>query len=141
MIFMLIACSDKKDKETIEYFLSQPRDPELLGWWKWNLEDEPACSYWYFRESGTIGDLSYITDELVLSEHRYYWYTEENDRKILYLFRPIGSLYGSDSGRDYYKIKNDSLWKSSGIEGDRFFHELSLFAVKTTAPEGYEQVK
>ncbi|MDR2383510.1 MAG: hypothetical protein LBD76_06470 [Prevotellaceae bacterium] len=60
LFFMLTACSDKKDKETIDYFLSQPRDTELLGWWKWNRGDEPACYYWYFRESGTIGELSYI---------------------------------------------------------------------------------
>jgi hypothetical protein len=143
LVFLLSACSDNKDKETVDYFLSQPRDAELLGWWKWNLGDEPACSYWYFRESGTIDQLSYITEgvDLDYAEHQYYWYTEKKDRKILYRFRPIGRLYGTDYGRGYYKIENDSLWMSSGIEGDKFFHELSLFAVKITAPEGYEHVK
>jgi hypothetical protein len=36
------------------------------------------------------------------------------------------------------KFENDSLWLSSGIEGDKFFHELTFFAVRTTAPKGYE---
>jgi hypothetical protein len=89
--------------------------------------------------------ISELTDEEVpyYSEYRYYWYTEEkNNRKILYLFHPYGGLYASDYSRKYYEIRNDSLWVSSGIEGDQFYHpELSLSVVKTTAPKGYEHVK
>jgi hypothetical protein len=83
-----ISCTDKKNRETIDYILSQHRDSELLGWWKWNLEDDAAFYYWYFKESGTIGELPPYTDGTAssYSECEYYWYTEKKDREILYRF-------------------------------------------------------
>lgn len=138
---MFTACSDKKNKETIDYYLSQPKDPELLGWWKHDIET--GSVFWHFREAGIISTLTDSEGNFYYSEYQYYWYIkEENDRKILYLFRPVGGLYASEYIRGYYEIKNDSLWVSSGIEGDQFYNsELSPFIARTTAPEGYEQVK
>jgi hypothetical protein len=135
----LLHAAIKKNQETIDYYLSQSRDPDLVGWWKWNLEDEFAF-YWHFKETGTIADLQHMGGETEhYSEFRYYWYTEKkNGRNILYSFHHYGGLKGSDYSRDYYEIRNDSLWMSSGIEGDKFFHELVFFGVRTTAPEGYE---
>jgi hypothetical protein len=141
-VLFSVGCTDKKNRETIDYILSQHRDSELLGWWKWNLEDDAAFYYWYFKESGTIGELQH-TDGTAssYSECEYYWYTEKKDREILHRFYPHAWFEGKEYYHDYYKIKNDSLWRSSGIEGDRFFEELRLFAVKVSAPKGYEHVK
>jgi hypothetical protein len=140
LVFMLAACSDKKNQETIDHFLSQPRDADLLGWWKCNIENESTFDYWYFKEVGIISALSYIDGRFShYSESQYYWYTKKDDRNILYRFHPYGGIYASDYGRDYYKVENDSLWVSSGIEGDSFYRkELNFFAVRTTEPEEYE---
>lgn len=119
---MLAACSDKKNQETIDYYLSQPKDAELLGWWKWNLEDESALCYWYFKESGTIGELPYMDGKtLQYSELRYYWYTEKNDRKILHRFHPYGGLYASENDRDYYKIENVLFGYQAELKDINFF--------------------
>jgi hypothetical protein len=136
---MFTSCSDRKDRETVDYYLSQSRDPDLVGWWKYDTEENGSV-FWYFKEAGTIATLTCDGEGEYYSEIRYYWYTEKkNGRKILYLFRPIGRLYGSDDSRDYYEIRNDSLWMSSGIEGDKFYREeLLAFVKKTIAPEGYE---
>jgi hypothetical protein len=135
-----VGCTDKKNQETIDYYLSQPRDSELLGWWKYDTENDSV--FWYFKEAGTIGVLHMDGETSDYSESRYYWYTEKNDRKILHYFHPYGGLYASEYSHDYYEIKNDSLWVSSGIEGDKYYRsELNPFMAKTTAPKGYEHVK
>jgi hypothetical protein len=135
LVFMFTACSDKKNQETIDFFLSQPRDPELIGWWKWNTETDSV--FWHFKESGTISELEYKDGNVYNdSEDRYYWYTEEREeKKILYEFYPRGWFEGKDYGNGYYKIEGDSLWKSAGIEGGVQPTELYLFATKTTAPK------
>jgi hypothetical protein len=140
LVCMLASCSDRKNQETADYFLSQSRDPDLVGWWKYDIE-ENGSFFFNYKETGTIAELSYSDGKAgYYFESQYYWYTEKkNGRKILYKFRPGGVLYGSDYSNDYYEIRNDSLWKSSGIEGDKFYHaEMTFFVVKTTAPEGYE---
>jgi hypothetical protein len=104
------------------------------------LNHEIDSSFWYFKGNGTILKLEYMDGTLYNdSEDWYYWYTEKKeDRKILHLFHPYGGLYASQYSRGYYKIENDSLWNSAGIDGDVQPAELSLFATKTTAPKGYE---
>jgi hypothetical protein len=138
LAFMFTACSDKKNQETIDFFLSQPRDSELLGWWKLNTEIDSV--FWHFKESGTISELEYRDGNVYNdSEDWYYWYTEEKDgKKILYEFHPRGYLEGKDYSSGYYKIEGDSLWNSAGIDGGIQPTELVLFATRTTAPKGYE---
>jgi hypothetical protein len=112
---MLASCSDRKNQETVDYYLSQPRDPDLVGWWKYDTEENGSV-FWYFKEPGTIAELTCDGDGEYYSEIRYYWYTEKkNGRKILYLFRPVGRLYGSDDARDYYEIRNDYQAELKGI--------------------------
>jgi hypothetical protein len=138
LVCMLASCSDRKNQETVDYYLSQPRDSDLLGWWKYDTENSSV--FWNFKETGTIAELTCDGEGDYYSEYVYYWYTEKkNDRKILYLFHPYGGLYASEYNRCYYEIRNDSIWKSSGIEGDKFYREeLLAFIGKTIAPEGYE---
>jgi hypothetical protein len=136
LIFMVFtACSDKKNQETIDFILSQPRDADLTGWWKWNTDSV----FWYFKKTGTISEIVYQNGTVYRNpEDWYYWYTEKNDRKILHYFHPYGGPYASEYNHVYYKIENDFLWRSDGIEGDIQPTELHLFAVKTTAPKEYE---
>jgi hypothetical protein len=137
IFIMFTACTEKKNQETIDFFLSQPRDADLLGWWKYYTENDSI--FWHFKEPGTILVSPYMDGILWNTpENRYYWYTEEKDRKVLHYFCPRAWFEGKDYSRGYYKIENDSLWLSSGIEGDKFFHELTFFMVRTSTPEGYE---
>jgi hypothetical protein len=133
------ACYEDGDKK-IEYYLSQPKDTALVGWWKWSYDDENDIQYfWKFKQTGTITQLVFRDSKFDYDEDLYYWYTEKKgDKNILYTFHKVGVLYNHDEGRGYYKIVGDSLWQSGGIEGDVNSSELYFFGTKTDAPEGYE---
>jgi hypothetical protein len=127
--------------EKIEYYLSQPRDADLVGWWKWPYNDESDIqTFWKFKQTGTITELTFQNGKVDNYEEDWnYWYTEkEGNTNILHTFHKYGGLYNHDEGRGYYKIVGDSLWKSGGIEGDVNSSELYFFGTKTEAPEGYE---
>jgi hypothetical protein len=133
-----VGCNDKKNQETVDYILSQPKDPDLAGWWKRNTENDSV--FWYIKKTGTISELEYRDGNVYNdSEDWYYWYTEKkDDKQIFHCFHPRGWIDGKDYSHVYYKIENDSFWKSAGIEGDIQPTELYLFAVRATAPQGYE---
>ena len=129
-----VSCNNRRNKEKIEYYLSQPRDLELLGWWK--IITHPA--HWNFKSNARIGTIDYNDDGDLISngDDWYYWCTIKDDknRKILCIFYPHS--YGEEESRGYYIIRNDSLWKSAYIEGDKFPDtEMYLFGVRCEEPE------
>jgi hypothetical protein len=134
-----VTCNDGDEK--IEYYLSQPRDTDLVGWWKWSYDEaNDIQTFWKFNQTGTTTELSFQNGKVDnYEEDRYYWYTgKKGNKNILYTFRKGSLIYGNEEYRGYYKIVGDSLWQSAGIEGDIQPSELYFFGTKTDAPEGYE---
>jgi hypothetical protein len=136
------SCTDRRNNEKIEYFLSQPRDTELTGWWSL------TSAYWYFKESGTktvlcrtvYEDGTFKYDYL---GYEYYWYTEKtgDGRKIFHYFRPTGWIDNKEEGDEYYAIRNDSLWMSPGLEGDINGSEMQFIGVRCDEPKEYKDAK
>ena len=128
-----VSCSKKRYNEKVEYYMSQPKDPELLGWWK-TLSHR---AFYNFKSNGRVARLEYSNeDHLILDgTDMDYWHTKIDDknRKILCMFYLYG--YGSDESCGYYIIRNDSLWKSAYIEGDKFPSEMYLFGVRCEEPD------
>ena len=129
-----VSCNKKWNREKIEYYLSQPRDPELFGWWK--IVDP---GFWNLKSSGTITEASFTqsTNDYYIYESRYYWYTEKtnDNRKILHLFEPSGVLEKKYEPSYYYLIRNDSLWITSALD------DSDLYFYGTHCEEEPEEVK
>jgi hypothetical protein len=135
VLFTLFAAGcGKKDDDKIDYYLSQPRDASLLGWWF--RSDESGLYYWNFQQSGKLLEVYSLTVENP-EFYEYddkYWFTEKKDNKnILNIFEKHGGLYGSIEYHSYFKVVNDSLWKSDGL--DEINSELRILWLKTSAPE------
>lgn len=130
----LFGC-DKKDNDKIDYYLSQPRDANLVGWWS-RSDESGSLYYWNFQQSGKLLEIySSTAENPVFQEYDdKYWFTEKKDNKnILNIFEKHGGLYGSIEYNFYYKVVSDSLWKSDGL--DELDSELRTLWLKTTAPE------
>jgi hypothetical protein len=125
----------------IDYYLSQPRDTDLNGWWVSKNQGIDSMFFNFQQEAGEFLIVEY--NEGIYSEHTFktYWFTKKDgDKNILYRFEKHGSLYGSAEYKNFYKVVNDSLWKSS-LLGNWDDPELTFWGVRTIAPEGYEHVK
>jgi hypothetical protein len=120
----------------IKFWLSQPRDAALFGWWEAPYDSvNNMKTFWKFKQTGTITDLVFQNDKVeIYYEDRHYWYTEKlNDKNAMYaIFDDDVWFIESDN---YYKIVGDSLWVSNEISDTS---KLYFFMTKTVAPEGYE---
>jgi hypothetical protein len=117
----IISCGNSKDYDCREYFLSQPRDAELLGWWKRPYDSiHKFQTFWNFRHDATITVLSYIDGSDPDEYEPYYWYTEKKDKNILHVFVESG-LPEYLEYHNYYKIVNDSIWCSENIHSTEFY--------------------
>jgi hypothetical protein len=130
----IIACGNDKGYNQHEYILAQPRDTDLLGWWKRPYDSlHNDQTFWHFQQNATITVLSYVNGKPV-NYAPYYWYTEKNDRNILHIFAESG-MAGYLEDHSYYKIANDSVWMSEDLHSTRLY----FFGEKTHAPpEGYK---
>jgi hypothetical protein len=130
------ACRNNEEDRRVNFYLSQPRDAALFGWWERPYDSiRNIASFWKFKQAGTITDLAFQNDEVFLYyENRHYWYTEKrNEKNIMHAFFDDG--FGIIESNDYYKIVGDSLWISNEISDTA---KLYFFMKKTVAPEGYE---
>jgi hypothetical protein len=138
VLFALLStnCNDKKDDDKIDYYLSQPRDIDLTGWWVRSNGEIDSMFYNFQRETGRFFAVEY--DKGSYLEHKFdtYWFTEKSEnRNILHQFEKHGGLYGSAEYTRYYKIANDSLWMSDGIGEISGNSDLAFWGVKTIAPQ------
>jgi hypothetical protein len=128
-----VGCS-KKDDDKIDYYLSQPRDTDLFGWW--TRIDETGSYYWHFQQTGRIFEVHYSSPSDIFQYDDKYWFVENKEGKnILNVFEKHGGLYGSIEYQSYYKVVNDTLWTSNGIEEYSNDTELKILWLKTTAPQ------
>jgi hypothetical protein len=132
MLFTLFAvgCS-KKDDDKIDYYLSQPRDADLTGWW---VSHDSAFMN-FQQETGRIITVSCDNGDYYELPYHTYWFTEKDgDKNILHRFEAHGGFpYGSPEYHCFYKIVNDSLWLSAGVtDGSENINDVYS---KTTEPK------
>lgn len=98
----------KDDKELLDFYLSQPRDPRLIG--KWQFLIEPSMSQIY-SEDGYIYNYS-DGDINETGSRGDCWYTE-GDSVLRRYFYTGSYLKGSiEYPAQYYKIEGDNLYLS-----------------------------
>jgi hypothetical protein len=114
-----IACGNNKDYNPLEYIFAQPKDADLIGWWKCP-HDSTTYSLWYFQQNAALTSYTYTNEALVLTTN-HYWFTEKQDENILHIFT-TGFFEGHyfDNPR-YYKIANDSIWMSADLNNKEWY--------------------
>jgi hypothetical protein len=130
------ACRKNENGGIVNFYLSQPRDAALFGWWEEPYDSvNNIASFWKFNQTGTITDLVLENDTVFLYyEDFHYWYTEkQGDKNAMHAIFYDGFWFFAND--DYYKIVGDSLWLSNGISDTA---KLYFYMKKTVAPEGYE---
>ena len=102
----LVGC-DKEDNDKMDYYLSQPRDADLIGWWF--RSDESGLCYWNFQQSGKLLEVSSVSAEnlKLYKQDNLYWFTE--NKNVLNVFEKHGGwLYGSIEMKSYYRGESSS---------------------------------
>ena len=92
VVLFLSACHDDKGAELFEFYKSQPRDPELIGWWGRYDELNKEYTYNIYESDG-------------------YYYTK--DHKIMMFHYMSGSWKDGPSYEStprLYKINSDTLF-------------------------------
>ena len=112
VVLFLSACHDDNGAELLEFYKSQPRDPELIGWWGRYDELNKEHRYDIYESDGR-----FLTYEIKDSGERYkswtnnYYYTKDN--KIMMFQYMSGSWKDGPSfefGPQAYKINGDTLF-------------------------------
>lgn len=124
LLLALAGCSDKREDDArMRFYLSQPRDPELVGWWE---DAKPAeddfCYYTCFNADGTAYEC-YRDFNGTLWRNLYYWYSSDG---VYHLFeRPNSYVHwqgkAGSSEWDYdYEVRGNELWtnRSGGWKPD-----------------------
>jgi hypothetical protein len=136
VLIFFTACRKNEEDRRVKFYLSQPRDAALFGWWEKPYDSiRNIAFFWKFKQTGTITDLVFQNDKVeIYYENLHYWYTEKRtDKNIIHAFFDDG--LGIIESNDYYKIVGDSLWVSNGISDTA---KLYFYMKKNVAPEGYE---
>lgn len=79
----LSGCNNSKENEQItNFYLSQPRDQDLVGWWaEWDDVNRDSLFHWYRADGVALTDLKYYNGVIDLrgTGNNNYWYTENNN--------------------------------------------------------------
>jgi hypothetical protein len=126
-VLALAGCDKAGENERItNFYLSQPRDPELVGWWAdVSGAERDAVFHWYRADGVVLSDLKYYNGAIDLrGQPQIYWYTNGN---IFHWFHRNDSWKGwSPQATHEYEIRGDELWTTTG--GDSDDTTLRLFA-------------
>ena len=117
LFILLFSSCGKKNKEMIDFYLSQPRDEQLFGMWmrpEGNQDENGRYtrSGEYYSRDGTVESVHYERDldgkENIYYSFMQYYYTKEGK---IYTYRPsYGIKYGSQELVQGYKISGDTLY-------------------------------
>ena len=133
------SCTSKWNNEKVAYYLSQPRDPELTGWWKM------GGYFWNLKSTGTIAEMTLLqyNGEYFVDEDRFYWHTEKKSdtEKIFHHFNTAGWMDKKYEINAYYMVRNDSLWLSSNIEGNIDGFKLFFVGTRCDEPKEYKDAR
>jgi hypothetical protein len=105
------ACSHKKENDEImRFYLSQPRDPELVGWWQAENDSEGNEQFTAFRADGSMAlNITASRGELY-PRWCSYWYTKENVLHEFYRFSDTWASPYAPQHRYLYEIRENELW-------------------------------
>lgn len=116
-LLCMMSCSHKDENDEImNFYLSQPRDPELVGWWEYEYTDGDGITttlYHYFNENGTVVmNMEYRNGALDRGTGVWYWYATDN---VYHTFdRHDSWLKGrSPQSETRYEVRGDELWIDS----------------------------
>ena len=116
-LVLSVGCSNKDENEArTSFYLSQPRDPALVGWWKedisgYNSDGTAAIFYTWFKETGTV--VVFMRDNNGTLDTKgsdtWYWYAKEG---VYHTFdRNDSAMKGrSPESATQYEIRGDELW-------------------------------
>ncbi len=106
-------CSDKHENDEImRFYLSQPRDPELVGWWVQAgepSEGELSIHYYVFNADGTAWWVAKnLSDGKLFRNPVEYWYAKDG---VYHVFERHDSwAYGNCEYDTEYEVRGDELW-------------------------------
>jgi hypothetical protein len=110
--FLFVACDS--DKDLMEYYKSQPKDANLMGWWDISTAINSGCCLYCKFDSYSKPEY-YLADngELKSRDGNHYWYTAGN---LLYVLEYNESwMYGSIETSYKYEIRNDTLFLNNNV--------------------------
>lgn len=124
-LFALSGCDGDKrrDDAIMRFYLSQPRDPRLVGWWENERPAEDEFSYYTcFNADGTAYECSRDFNGK-LWRNLVYWYSKDG---VYHIFeRPDSYVHwkgkaGSTESHIEYEVRGDELWtnRSGGWKPD-----------------------
>lgn len=135
-IFLLstfLSCGDKKEEEMMrDFYLSQKRDPNLVGWWFIEGDSGQDKRYQEFQSGGVLKDAyrKESDNKLYILKSDEYWYTK-GDTLMIYDYNESW-MYGSREFAVGYKISQsrDSLFLS-----DKFDNNFYYWGVRVEQPK------
>lgn len=98
----------KDDKELLDFYLSQPKDPRLIG--KWQFLIEPSM-YQTYSEDGYIYNYS-DGDINETGSQGDCWYTEGDSVLRRYFYTGSYFTQSKEHPAQYYKVEEDYLYIS-----------------------------
>ena len=114
-LFALCGCDGDKreDDAMVRFYLSQPRDPELVGWWENERVAEDNFRYYTcFNIDGTAYECTRDSNGK-LWRNLMYWYSKDG---VCYIFDRLNSYVhwkgdaDSTESRVKYEVRGDELW-------------------------------
>lgn len=108
IILLPLSGCTKDDKELLDFYLSQPKDPRLIG--KWQSLIEPSM-YQIYSEDGYIYNYS-DGDINRTGSQGDCWYTEGDSVLRRYFYTGSRFTQSKEFPARYYKIEGDNLYLS-----------------------------
>lgn len=108
IILLPLSSCTKDDKELLDFYLSQPKDPRLIG--KWQFLIEPSMSQIY-SEDGYIYNYS-DGDINGTGSQGDCWYTEGDSILRRYFYTGSYFTQSKEFPARYYKIEENYLYLS-----------------------------
>jgi len=113
LLLPLASCDNTRENERIaNFYLSQPRDPQLVGWWaEWDEVNGDSLFHWYRADGVVHTDLKYRGGAIDMRGvwDNNYWYTKDGN---IHWFNRHDSWKSHSSQFHYrYEVRGDELWE------------------------------
>ena len=112
-LVLSVGCSNKDENEArTSFYLSQPRDPALVGWWVQASEPadgEMSIHYTVFNTDGTMYWASRrLSDGKLFKNPTWYWYAKDG---VYHIFERRDSWAKASTEYDVvYEVRGDEMW-------------------------------
>lgn len=109
IILLPLSGCTKDDKELLDFYLSQPKDPRLIG--KWQSLIDPSMSQVY-SEDGYVYNYSSDSNINGTGSRGDCWYTEGDSILRRYFYTGSYFTKSKEYSARYYKVEEDYLYLS-----------------------------